>query len=59
MFVSNFAVNLEKAMKSLDRQEAELVWTKGELAETKVRMERVEQELTAALKEIEFLKRGN
>jgi hypothetical protein len=44
MFVSNFAVNFEKAMKSLDRQEAELLWTKNELAATKARMERMEQE---------------
>jgi endonuclease YncB( thermonuclease family) len=73
MFVSNFAVNFEKAMKTLDREEAELAqlkagWarvkreeqdTKDELAEAKARWAREAQELAAAREEIERLKRGN
>ncbi|MDR3342544.1 MAG: hypothetical protein LBT14_07120, partial [Treponema sp.] len=51
MFVSNFAVNFEKAMKYLERQEAdyaktkdELAGTRDELAEAKERWARAEQE---------------
>jgi hypothetical protein len=70
MFVSNFAVNFEKAMRTLDREEAELAqlkagWaqreqeTKDEIAEAKARWVRAERELMAAQEEIERLKRGN
>jgi hypothetical protein len=59
MFVSNFAVNFENAMRTLDREEAELAqlkagWaqreqeTKDEIAEAKARWAREEQELVAA-----------
>jgi hypothetical protein len=65
MFVSNFAVNFEKAMKYLERQEAdfaktkdelagtrdELVGTRDELAEAKKRWARAEQERARAEQE--------
>jgi hypothetical protein len=44
MFVSNFAVNFEKAMKYLERQEVDFAKTKDELAEAKGRWARAEQE---------------
>jgi hypothetical protein len=71
MFVSNFAVNFEKAMKNLERQEADFARTKNELAEANSRATRAEQEkaqsnaratraeqqLAEARREIERLKR--
>jgi methyl-accepting chemotaxis protein len=48
MFVSHFAVNFEKAMKNLERQEADFARTKDELAEANARATKANARATKA-----------
>jgi uncharacterized protein (DUF305 family) len=59
MFVSNFAVNFEKAMKSLHQQSVDFAQDRAELAQVKACLARAEQELAAAREEIERLKQAH
>jgi hypothetical protein len=52
MFVSNFAVNLEKAMKNLEQQEADFAQTRSELAGTRSELAGTRSELAGTRNEL-------